>query len=105
MTPALGGLGREGVKTILGTFSGGPMSFFRLSSTGYIGHWLTPLCGEPTLEELLSEPIIKALMDADGVDPDELRGILGWTSVQLRSRSNGSDAQRKHVERLLRRQN
>ena len=81
------------------------MSFFRLSSSGYIGHWLTPLCGEPTLEELLSEPIIKALMDADGVDPDELRGILGWTSVQLRSRSNGSDAQRKHVEKLLRRQN
>ena len=63
------------------------MSFFRLSSSGYIGHWLTPLCGEPTLEELLSEPIIKALMDADGVDPDELKAILGWTSVQLRSRS------------------
>jgi hypothetical protein len=33
-------------------------------------------------------------MDADSVDPAELKAILGETSVQLRSRANGSDAQR-----------
>ena len=31
---------------------------------------------EPTLKELLSEPIITALMDADGVDPEELEALL-----------------------------
>jgi hypothetical protein len=31
---------------------------------------------EPTLEELLSEPIIKALMDADSVDRNELEAML-----------------------------
>jgi len=33
-------------------------------------------------------------MDADSVDPAELKAILEETSVQLRSRPNGSDAQR-----------
>jgi hypothetical protein len=34
-------------------------------------------------------------MDADSVDPAELKAILGEASVQLRSRANGSDAQHK----------
>ena len=28
--------------------------------------------GEPTLEEMLSDPIIRAVMEADGIDPQEL---------------------------------
>ena len=31
---------------------------------------------EPTLEEILSEPIILAVMEADGVDPHELEAML-----------------------------
>ena len=39
---------------------------------------------EPTLKELLSEPIIKALMDADGVDAEEFEVMLGRTISALR---------------------
>ena len=70
------------------------MFFFRLSRSEYIRDWRAPPWREPTLNELLSEPIITALMDADSVDPAELKAILGETSVQLRSRANGLDAQR-----------
>ncbi len=31
---------------------------------------------EPTLEEILSDPIFKAMMDADGVNPQELEAML-----------------------------
>jgi hypothetical protein len=31
---------------------------------------------EPTLKEILSDSIIRAMMDADGVDPDELEAML-----------------------------
>jgi hypothetical protein len=31
---------------------------------------------EPTLEDMLSDPIVVALMDADGVDLHELRTML-----------------------------
>ena len=31
---------------------------------------------EPTLEEMLSDPIIRAVMDADRVDPRELKAML-----------------------------
>ena len=70
------------------------MFFFRLSRSGYIRDWRAPPWREPTLNELLSEPIITALMDADSVEPAKLKAILGETSVQLRSRANGSDGQR-----------
>ena len=61
------------------------MFFFRLSQRGYIRDWRAPRWREPTLKELMSEPIITALMDADSVDPAELKAILEETSVQLRS--------------------
>ena len=70
------------------------MFFFRLSRSGYIWDWRTPPWREPTLKELLSEPIITALMDADSVDPAKLKVVLAEASVQLRSRANGPDAQR-----------
>jgi hypothetical protein len=31
---------------------------------------------EPRLEDMLSDPIVVALMDADGVDPHELEAML-----------------------------
>ena len=31
---------------------------------------------EPTLKDMLSDSIIKAVMDADGVDPHELEAML-----------------------------
>jgi hypothetical protein len=43
---------------------------------------------EPTLDQILSDPIVKALMEADGVDPDELAAMLariGWRPRGLRS--------------------
>ena len=81
------------------------MSFSQFSASGCITDRLPPPWREPTLKELLSEPIITALMDADGVDPEELKAILRWTSEELRSHSNGSDAQRSMCSVLGRRQN
>ena len=31
---------------------------------------------EPTLDEMLSDAVIQAVMDADAIDPDELRVML-----------------------------
>jgi hypothetical protein len=33
-------------------------------------------CAEPTLSELLSDPIIKAIMKADGVTPREIKDLM-----------------------------
>jgi hypothetical protein len=35
---------------------------------------------EPTLAEILSDPIVRALMDADGVEPHEIRTVLSRIS-------------------------
>jgi hypothetical protein len=34
------------------------------------------ICHEPTIAELLSDPIVKAVMKADGVDPSALEAQL-----------------------------
>lgn len=34
------------------------------------------VCREPTLDEILSDSVIKAVMRADAVDPGELRALL-----------------------------
>ena len=31
---------------------------------------------EPSLEEMLADPIVRALMEADGVDPEEVEALL-----------------------------
>ena len=31
---------------------------------------------EPSLEEMLTDPIVRALMEADGVDPEEVEALL-----------------------------
>jgi hypothetical protein len=42
---------------------------------------------EPTLEEILSDPIVEAVMRADGVDPDELGAMLG-NMARIAARAN-----------------
>lgn len=46
---------------------------------------MTP-CGENlTLEELLNDPLTRAVMRADRVDPSELETMLGFVASALRS--------------------
>jgi hypothetical protein len=40
---------------------------------------------EPTLEQMLCDPIVRALMDADGVDPHELEAMLKEVGRTLRA--------------------
>jgi hypothetical protein len=40
---------------------------------------------EPTLDEILSDSIIEAVMRADAVDPDELGVMLGQIARALRA--------------------
>lgn len=39
--------------------------------------------GEPTLDELLSEPIIRLLMDSDDVTPEEVRELCQTVRAHL----------------------
>jgi hypothetical protein len=43
------------------------------------------MIGEPSLEELLSEPIIRLLMASDGVAPDDLRRLCIAIRAMLRA--------------------
>ncbi len=40
---------------------------------------------EPTLDEILSDSIVEAVMQADAVDPDELGAMLGQIARTLRA--------------------
>jgi hypothetical protein len=42
-------------------------------------------CREPTLDEILSDSIVEAVMRADAVDPDELGVMLGRIARSLRA--------------------
>jgi hypothetical protein len=42
--------------------------------------------GEPTLADALSDPLTRALMEADGVDPEELEADLRDLSQSLAQR-------------------
>jgi hypothetical protein len=42
---------------------------------------------EPTLKEMFSDPIVKAVMKADDVDPSELCAMLCEVSAELRKGS------------------
>jgi hypothetical protein len=42
---------------------------------------------EPTLDEMLSDPIVRALMEADGVDPQELAATLRQAGLKLVGRA------------------
>ena len=44
---------------------------------------MTVLMNEPTLQEMLADPIVITLMKADGVDPHALEASLRATARQL----------------------
>ena len=44
-------------------------------------------CREPRLEEMLADPIVKAIMEADGVDSRELEAELQQTAALLHATS------------------
>jgi hypothetical protein len=50
-------------------------------------HW-SPAAGEwrsePTTEEILADPIVRALMQADKVDPEALEEMLRFVATKLR---------------------
>jgi hypothetical protein len=48
---------------------------------------------EPSIEEMLADPIVRALMSADGVDPDELKARLNAIkqAVELRASQISDD--------------
>jgi hypothetical protein len=43
-------------------------------------------CSEPFIDEMLNDPIVRALMAADGVDPRQLRRLLRSIAENLRVR-------------------
>ena len=46
-------------------------------------HCMTLNCREPRLEEMLADPIVRAVMEADGVDLRELKAELQQTATLL----------------------
>ena len=46
-------------------------------------HRMNSHCREPRLEEMLADPIVKAVMEADGVDLRELEAELQQTATLL----------------------
>jgi len=45
---------------------------------------------EPSIEDLLSDPLVRAFMAADRVDPEELRALLRSIAERLKAGSRGS---------------
>ena len=43
------------------------------------------LTSEPSIDDLLSDPIVRAVMAADDVDPDKLRDLLHSLAERLRA--------------------
>ena len=42
---------------------------------------------EPSIKELLAEPVVRALMKADGVDPEDVKALLHSSAA---SRADGA---------------
>ena len=40
------------------------------------------LYGEPTLDEALSDPVVRAMMRRDGIDPKALRELIEWVQAR-----------------------
>lgn len=51
----------------------------------YTTHPDTDLTGEPTLEEILAEPIIRLIMKRDGVDESSMRGQIDLVRESYRT--------------------
>jgi hypothetical protein len=50
------------------------------------GNTMRWLHGEPTLEDVLSDPTVHVLMERDDVDPDDLRALLENVRTTLEGR-------------------
>lgn len=48
------------------------------------------LCDEPTLDEMLADPIVRMVMERDGVSDQTVRGVLEEAAKRLRLRSGGA---------------
>ena len=57
---------------------------------------------EPTLAEILSDPIVGAVMRADAVDPGELRAMLARTARALRVAAQTNSSFPQAANRLAR---
>ena len=66
--------------------AGGELESLIANTIGSILAGPTSPWRDPTLKELLSEPIITALMDADSVDPDKLEAMLRRITATLTKR-------------------
>ena len=52
------------------------------------------IANEPTIAEMLSDPIVGLLMDRDGVTAEDLRQLLAETQSRLRQRQGGPTSSR-----------
>src|ERR1700738_897144 len=66
--------------------AGGELESLIANTIGFISAGATSPWRDPTLKELLSEPIITALMDADRVDPEALGTMLRRITATLTNR-------------------
>jgi hypothetical protein len=48
-------------------------------------------CNEPTIHDLLSDPLTQAVMQADRVDPLALKRMLGSVAVEIQSAGRQGD--------------
>jgi hypothetical protein len=49
--------------------------------------------GEPTIHDLLNDPLTRAVMKADGVDPQALRRMLGSVACEIARADRQADYQ------------
>ena len=50
-------------------------------------------CGEPTIHDLLNDPLTQAVMQADRVDPLALRKMLGSVALEIERTDRQADYQ------------
>jgi hypothetical protein len=49
------------------------------------------LSGEPALDDMLADPIVRMLMEHDGLSEDSVRRVFQEAAKRLRARSEGVD--------------
>jgi hypothetical protein len=50
-------------------------------------------CSEPTIQDLLNDPLTRAVMKADSVDPQALRRMLGSVALEIERPDRQADYQ------------
>lgn len=49
------------------------------------------ICGEPSLDEMLADPIVRILMERDGVSERSVRGVFEDAAKRLKAHSGNVD--------------